>query len=611
MKTAIATVSIAGSLKEKIYAISRAGFDGFEIFENDLIASNLSPRDVSAIAQDYGLSIDLYQPFRDFEGVTEIQLIRNLERAKHKFEVMNDLGVNTILVCSNVATATENSDQLFIEQLGKLADLAQQFNVKVAYEALAWGKFVSTYDKAWDLVKRTDHPSLGVCLDSFHILSRGTDLDTIAEIPGNKIFSLQLADAPALSLDVLSWSRHHRLFPGEGSWNIAEFVNRVLLTGFSGPLSLEIFNDLYRQSSPSSTALDGHRSLTFLQDEVAKLSQDSLRPKVADATIQPLANPEEILFAELSPGENDDFEKLLKALGFSFHGRHQRKAARLWTSGQARVIVNPRNISEHPKLSAIALGYDEPESVTKRLGQLQYQMVSRDRQDREVDFGVVESPSNIEFHIGSTCNQSHAWLDEFTLGRSIIAQESTIESIDHIAVSETAQHSSESTLFLRAGLGLMIQPELDLPSEYGLVRSRSATNEARTVRLALNLQPVHRGTVSAGTHIAFASKDIFKTAQSALHAGLKMLPIPTNYYQDLKHRFALEESFVEELSSHNLLYDCDSTGAFLHFYTSQLGGVFVEVVQRLGSYDGYGAYNAFVRLSAQRAQDSQSVVVAG
>ena len=43
----------------------------------------------------------------------------------------------------------------------------------------------------------------------------------IEEIPGEKIFFLQLADAPALTMDVLSWSRHHRLFPGEGSFDLA------------------------------------------------------------------------------------------------------------------------------------------------------------------------------------------------------------------------------------------------------------------------------------------------------------------------------------------------------------------------------------------------------
>ena len=37
MKTGIATVSIAGNLREKLAAIAAAGFDGLEIFEQDFL----------------------------------------------------------------------------------------------------------------------------------------------------------------------------------------------------------------------------------------------------------------------------------------------------------------------------------------------------------------------------------------------------------------------------------------------------------------------------------------------------------------------------------------------------------------------------------------------
>ena len=41
MRKSIATVSISGSLPEKLAAIAAARFDGVEIFDNDLIASDL------------------------------------------------------------------------------------------------------------------------------------------------------------------------------------------------------------------------------------------------------------------------------------------------------------------------------------------------------------------------------------------------------------------------------------------------------------------------------------------------------------------------------------------------------------------------------------------
>ena len=216
MRTGIATVCLSGTLREKMQACAIAGFDGIEIFEQDLVTSPLSPEEVRKMAADLGLTLDLYQPFRDFDSVPEDLLAANLRRADAKFRLMSRLGMDTILVCSNVATATIDDDALRAEQLAALAALARDHGVKVAYEALAWGKYVNDYEHAHRLVETVDHPNLGTCLDSFHILSRDWDTAPIEAFNPEKIFFVQVADAPKLSMDVLSWSRHYRVFPGEG-----------------------------------------------------------------------------------------------------------------------------------------------------------------------------------------------------------------------------------------------------------------------------------------------------------------------------------------------------------------------------------------------------------
>jgi 4-hydroxyphenylpyruvate dioxygenase len=607
VKTSIATVSIAGSLREKITAISRAGFDGLEIFENDFVASKLSPSEFRKIASDHGLSIDLYQPFRDFEGVSESQLELNLERARYKFEIMHQLGVDTILACSNVATAVEDNKALFVDHLSQLADLAGKHSIKVAYEALAWGKYVSTYDRAWDLVRQVDHPNLGVCLDSFHILSRGSNLETISEIPGEKVFFLQLADAPLMSLDVLSWSRHHRLFPGEGGWDIADFVHRVLNTGYQGPLSLEIFNDVYRQGSPSVTARDGHRSLTYLQDEVRELRAAEQLPDLGLSRLPSKQSPEGFEFVEFAPGEGDEFEDMLKSLGFIRQGKHKRKNASLWVAGGARVVVNSAAVSRQPSLIGVGLDFHSQASVMDRMASLQYGLVPRDRLSDEADFGVVASPSGVHFNVSDAQVSDATWANEF--GGSGKVDASGITGIDHVAIAVDPQDLDETTLFLRAALALDLQAELDLPSEYGLVRSRSANNETRTVRLALNVGPTSSAPKSGANHVAFSTNDIFATAAFVKKSRTNLLQVPENYYLDLRHRLGLDWDFIAQLQEYNILYDQDANGRFLHFYSVQLGKTFIEVVQRLGSYDGYGAYNSFIRLASQRAQDSQRALL--
>ena len=125
MRTSIATVSISGSLVEKLHACAAAGFDGVEIFEPDLIASDHSPEEIRGLARRLGLSLDLYQPLRDIEGVDEATFAENLRRAAATFATAQRLGIDTVLVCSNVATATVDSDEHSADQLRRLGDVAR------------------------------------------------------------------------------------------------------------------------------------------------------------------------------------------------------------------------------------------------------------------------------------------------------------------------------------------------------------------------------------------------------------------------------------------------------------------------------------------------------
>ena len=150
-------------------------------------------------------------------------------------------------------------------------------------------------------MRRADHPAVGLVLDSFHILARGTDLSAIRAIPGDRIFLVQLADAPLLQMDYLSWSRHFRNFPGQGELPVLDFMEALSATGYDGALSLEIFNDQFRAGSPRSVAVDGHRSLRFLLDQLGERTGKRApnvpvlpprpRPKAAPRHPMPAAAP--------------------------------------------------------------------------------------------------------------------------------------------------------------------------------------------------------------------------------------------------------------------------------------------------------------------------------
>jgi 4-hydroxyphenylpyruvate dioxygenase len=615
MRTSIATVCLSGGLDDKLAAAAAAGFDGVEIFENDLVACASSPAEVRRRAEGLGLSMELYQPFRDFEAVPPDRLAHNLRRARRKLELTCLLGAPMLLVCSSVSELAVDDDSLASEQLHRLATLAEEYGVRVAYEALSWGRHVDDYEHAWRIVEAAGHPALGVCLDSFHILSRGTDLDAIGSIPADKLFFLQLSDAPLLAMDVLQWSRHHRCFPGQGSFDLPGFLHRVVAAGYRGPLSLEIFNDVFRQADPGHTAVDAMRSLVGLQEALGgRLGTPP--PPGLDLPRPPAAvEPSGFAFVELAVDASSGplTQDLLGRLGLEHGGQHRSKPVQLWRHGDARLLLNygdqrlSATLEGDSLVTALGIESADPGRFAGRADALLAPRLPRRRGPAEADLVSVAAPNGTAVFFCRT-KTTPSWLDDFLpLATAGHPDGGGLTHIDHVGLVQPFEQFQESGLFYQLLLGLRPRGSVEYAAPNGLMRSRALASTGGRVRLALNV-PALGGDVAgpaAAQHVAFGCRDIFATAAALRERALPILPVPRNYYDDLDARWELDPALLETMRTSGILYDRDEGGGELfHLYTGMLGHrLFLEVVQRTGGYDGYGEVNAPVRAAAQVAAE--------
>lgn len=603
VRTSIATVCLSGALAEKLHAAAAAGFDGVEIFEPDLVAAPESPEEIRALAARLGLTLDLYQPMRDVEGVDEDAFLDVLRRAEAKFALMQRLGMGLMLCCSNVATATVDDDEVSAAQLRRLGELAGSYGVRIAFEALAWGRFVDDYRRAWRIVELADHPAVGVCLDSFHVLSRGHDPAAIEQIPSEKVFFLQLADAAALSMDVLSWSRHHRLFPGEGTFDLARFVTHVLRAGYTGPLSLEVFNDTFRQTDAHRTAVHARRSLRWLEDVVARRLGPAAPAQVC--TLPDIASPRGFDFIEVKAEDTSSIAALLQQAGFTSRGRHRSKPVSLWSAGGARVILSEQHARAlTPHLAAFGFAVDDPIAVTTRARELGTPLAYRRTLAHEQSLDAAIAPDGTEIYWTRAVEEAEpAWVDEFEHGDAV--HESPVRGVDHVSLTQPWQVFDESVLFYTSVFGLDSAGGTEVASPHGLVQSRVIRSRTGGIRIPLNVVPPivaqqgHPGGMPR--HVAFWCTDVVELARAARARGLDVLPIPSNYYEDLEARLGLDAATIAQFRSLDLVFDRDGDAEYLQFYTKTTGQIFFEFVERRGGYDGFGAGNAPVRLSAQGA----------
>ncbi|MFD1811159.1 sugar phosphate isomerase/epimerase and 4-hydroxyphenylpyruvate domain-containing protein [Rhodococcus gannanensis] len=624
VRTSIATVSLSGTLDEKLAAIAAAGFDGFEVFEPDFVGSPLSAPDLAARARDLGLTVDLYQPFRDLDSVDPDTFARNLVRAERKFDVMEQLGCDTLLVCSSPLPQAVRDDELLTEQLSVLADAAHRRGLRIAYEALAWGAHVNTYRHSWKVVRAADHPALGVCLDSFHILSRGDDPSGIRDIPGDKIFFLQLADAPAMAMDVLQWSRHYRNFPGQGNFDLTAFGTHVQAAGYRGPWSLEIFNDTFRGSDTGRTAADAHRSLLYLEGEVARqVTADSSPALFEPPAASPLEGVVSLRIAA-GPGKDDALRTVLGQLGFRLAGVHGAHDLQLWRHAGVTVVVDasagtvwtaPGLPAHLPVLTQIGVRSADPESWAARARALEVRArdVAMPGADGGTDTDVVRldvtDATSLDVRGPASAAAWEAAFELYPSGRGWEDDVPLFTGVDHVGLAIPSDNWDGVMLLLRSVFAMEPHEGLDVTDAVGMLRNRALEEPAGgadPLRLTLGMVPgsvtSHLGAARRGGigHVAFGCSDIFTTAASMRARGFEPLPIPSNYYDDLDARFGLPRALLDRMAESGILYDTDGDGEFFHLFTPTVGAdFFFEVVQRVRGYRGYGDANAAVRLAAQ------------
>jgi 4-hydroxyphenylpyruvate dioxygenase len=615
MQTSIATVSISGTLESKLRAIAQAGFHGVEIFENDLLTSTMSTREVRALLSYLGLVCTVFQPFRDFEGMPDALRERTFDRMERKFDLMQELGAELLLVCSNVSPAALGDRARIVADFQELGERAAQRGLRVGYEALAWGRHVWDHREAWSIVREVAHPAIGLILDSFHSLARAVPVESLRDIDPARIFIVQLADAPKMQMDYLSWSRHFRNMPGQGELPLVDYVATLLECGYKGAFSLEIFNDRFRSASASSVAVDGRRSLSFLHDQVSR----RLAPRMAPPIFPPRARARGVEFIEFAANEEEtpQLAALFTSLGFEAVGRHRHKDVTRWRQNGINFVINSEPDSfaraydgmHGASVCALGLTVDDVSGALRRAEGLRIERFNPRPEPRDLLIPAMLGVGGSLLYLIEEGTGNEMWEREFEPlpGAARIAGAGLLR-VDHIAQTMQYEEMLSWLLYYVSLFDLARAPAVQIADPLGLVQSQAIESPEGGVRFTLNGSASHQtlsarflqGFGGAGVqHIALATADIFATAARLKELGLPTLPIPRNYYEDLEARFDLDEKRLARLAELNILYDRDTDGEYFQLYSRAFAKrFFFEIVERRG-YGAYGAANAPIRLAAQ------------
>ncbi|MDO9402564.1 MAG: sugar phosphate isomerase/epimerase family protein [Polaromonas sp.] len=272
------TISLAGPLEAKLKAVREAGFTQIMLAARDLVGHPDGMQAAVAAVRASGLRVTGFQVLRDFEGLSGHLHEYKMDIAKSMLEMCHALDCRLLLICSSTSVHATGDTDALVRDLRKLAMLAIPMNIRIAYEALSWGRVVNEFPQAWDIICQADMPNLGLGFDSFHMFATNTPLEELDILDPSKVFLVQLADFMWTEIksveERIATARHFRVFPGEGvhSEALAALVTKLHSLGYRGDYSFEVFNDDYQQMPLPTVAQRAWRSALWLGEDVLRRS---------------------------------------------------------------------------------------------------------------------------------------------------------------------------------------------------------------------------------------------------------------------------------------------------------------------------------------------------
>lgn len=261
-------------LRARAEAVAGAGFTGIGFTIDDLQAAQATcglPQ-VRRICDDLGLvhrEVELLGNWwttgarRQESDQTRMLLLAAAEALGAR---QIKIGPDTEVVDGAVPPLADIAD--WASELHQLAVQAAEVGTRVALEPLPFSN-ITDFRVAADLVAAADHPAAGLVVDIWHLERGPSTLADLGEIPGDKVFVVELNDAPApQSSDLFLDTIHHRVLCGSGTFDLTGFIEALQAIGFAGPWSVEILSEAHRHRPLQEALVDAYRTTMAVFDSL-------------------------------------------------------------------------------------------------------------------------------------------------------------------------------------------------------------------------------------------------------------------------------------------------------------------------------------------------------
>lgn len=240
------------SLSDRIVAGRAARFTEQSVFPSHVTSwlhEGFTLTDIREQAKAGGVPITILDPFtRWLPGWRLPAYLNEDERAFQItdedtfFHYAEELQVESMSVIDGIGQRNDFSDVVAAFQ--RMCDRAAELNMRVQLEFMPFGS-IPDIATGWEVVRRAGRENGGLVLDTYHYFRGYPDPTTLAHMPGDRIFTVQLSDATEFPQggSLYNDQMHYRVAPGEGAFPLGDLIRTLAQNSGLARVGPELFSD--------------------------------------------------------------------------------------------------------------------------------------------------------------------------------------------------------------------------------------------------------------------------------------------------------------------------------------------------------------------------------
>lgn len=247
-------------IERVVDVVAQAGWNGIEPWMDELtgfVERGGKPADLRKRIADAGLAVPSAIGFAEWIIDDPARRKAGLEHARRDMDLVASIGGTRIAAPPIGAHETGGVDLLAAaERYHALCEVGRQAGVVPQVEVWGFSRQLNRLGEAVLVAVESGHPDACVLADPYHIHKGGSPFEGIKLLTGTCLQHVHVNDYPA-DPPRETIGDEHRVYPGDGVAPLDAFFRALRDVGFTGMLSLELFNKSLYEQDPLEVAKTG------------------------------------------------------------------------------------------------------------------------------------------------------------------------------------------------------------------------------------------------------------------------------------------------------------------------------------------------------------------